>query len=588
MCNRYAMAIVAAMLAVVATAAFAMFTWAVPPTAVYVSEQFGTADSAPFDPQPWESVGGSWKAAAGTYDNTLPAATAVSTIFEYKNLDPVGESTDAVPSTCTYGSRMLNRGVAATQLIGVVYNYHDVANYYEAVFSPTGTMLVRRVLAGTMTTVVTTNYLGGAQNVWFEVQIIRDRGTTTIKVNGITVLSNLLQTELGTGRVGLITHNTTAKFDGVSVGSPFGPQPFRDNFSSGLKPNGFDWATSSTAWTMAGGTFNNNATEATSRASVPNMGLFYEPESTLRYTLWARMFNPYGGAGNLVGLYFNDRPAGEFDGSLASHGEVVFTPTGVARIDLFYDGARHTVATAPYNGQPNTWFDVRMDNQGPGLFVWVDGVLIFENIDTDPVIDGGAGLLTHWSPAKFDDVWWDNHSLTVPLWARFEDPLPDGFGISGTWDTSGGTLNATSAGVSDIATLQCCWNTDMAYRGRLLNQYGASGNLVGLVYNYQQPVGTQDAPDYFEVVFAPTGQAYLNKVINGVRSRVATGTHDVPRDVWFDVEIVRRSVNTTVKVNGRTIFDKVPQGDLGHGAVGVVTHWSKARFDDLSIESPLR
>jgi hypothetical protein len=210
---------------------------------------------------------------------------------------------------------------------------------------------------------------------------------------------------------------------------------------------------------MAGGTFNNNATEATSRASVPNMGLFYEPESTLRYTLWARMFNPYGGAGNLVGLYFNDRPAGEFDGSLASHGEVVFTPTGVARIDLFYDGARHTVATAPYNGQPNTWFDVRMDNQGPGLFVWVDGVLIFENIDTDPVIDGGAGLLTHWSPAKFDDVWWDNHSLTVPLWARFEDPLPDGFGISGTWDTSGGTLNATSAGVSDIATLQCCWNT---------------------------------------------------------------------------------------------------------------------------------
>jgi hypothetical protein len=188
------MAIVAAMLAVVATAAFAMFTWAVPPTAVYVSEQFGTADSAPFDPQPWESVGGSWKAAAGTYDNTLPAATAVSTIFEYKNLDPVGESTDAVPSTCTYGSRMLNRGVAATQLIGVVYNYHDVANYYEAVFSPTGTMLVRRVLAGTMTTVVTTNYLGGAQNVWFEVQIIRDRGTTTIKVNGITVLSNLLQT----------------------------------------------------------------------------------------------------------------------------------------------------------------------------------------------------------------------------------------------------------------------------------------------------------------------------------------------------------------------------------------------------------
>jgi hypothetical protein len=237
------------------------------------------------------------------------------------------------------------------------------------------------------------------------------------------------------------------------------------------------------------------------------------------------------------------------------------------------------------NGQ----FETRMDpGGGPGLHVWVDGVLIFDGIDTFPLYDGAAGLLTHWSPAKFDDVWWDNNPRTVPLHEKFEEPLPDGFGISGTWDTNGGTLNATSVGVSDIATLQCCWNTDMAYRGRLLNQYGASGNLVGLIYNYQQPVGSQDAPDYFEVVFAPTGQAYLNKVINGVRSRVATGTHNVPRNVWFDVEIVRRNITTTVKVNGTTIFDKVPQGELGHGEVGVVTHWSKARFDNLSIESPLR
>jgi hypothetical protein len=584
MCNRYRMSVLMAMLAVGSNLAFALDSGYHPPTAVYVSEQFGAADSAPFDPPSWEPVGGSWKAAGGTYDNTLPAQTAVSTITEYQ-INPIASPpTTEVSSTFTYYARMLNKGAAATQLIGVVYDYHDTANYYEAVFSPTGTMFVRRVLDGTMTGVVTTSYYGGAQNLWFEVQIQRGDSATTIKVNGITVVSNLLQTDFFPGRVGLITHNTTGKFDSVSVGMPFGEQPFRDNFTNGMS----GWGTSSPAWNAAGGTLNNTATEATSTASRGGSLLFSHEEQTLGYTLWARMFNPYSGPANLVGLYFNDKPAGEFDGSLASHGEVVFTPTGVARIDLFYDGARHTIATAPYNGRPNRWFDVRLDNYGAHLWVWVDGVLVFNQIDPSPVYEGGVGLLTHWSPAKFDDVWWDNHSLTVPLWARFEDPLPDGFGISGTWDTSGGTLNATSAGVSDIATLQCCWNTDMAYRGRLLNQYGASGNLVGLVYNYQQPVATQDAPDYFEVVFAPTGQAYLNKVINGVRSRVATGTHDVPRDVWFDVEIVRRSVNTTVKVNGRTIFDKVPQGDLGHGAVGVVTHWSKARFDDLSIESPLR
>jgi hypothetical protein len=579
------------MFAIGLNAAFAVDSGYIPPLAVYVSEGFGTADSAPFDPQPWESVGGSWKAAAGTYDNTLAAATAVSTIFEYR-IEPVGPASGAVLSSFTYDSRMLNKGAAATQLVGVVYNYRDVANYHEAVFSPTGTMFVRRVIDGTMSTVASTGYSGGARNVWFEVRIQRDGGATTIKVNGITVVSNLLQTDFFSGRVGLITHNTTAKFDSVSVGSPFIvegaarlEQPFKDNFTNGLSER---WVTSSPAWNVAGGTLNNTATEATSRASA-GMGLFFQPESSLWYTLWARMFNPYVGSGNLVGLYFNEHSANELPGSLASRGELLFSPTGVARIDLFYDGARHTIATAPYNGRPKTWFDVRMDNQqGPGLSVWVDGVLIFENIDPFPLYDGAAGLITHWSPAKFDDVWWDNNRLTVPLHEKFEKPLPDGFGISGTWDTTGGTLNATSVGVSDIATLQCCWNTDMAYRGRLLNQYGASGNLVGLIYNYQQPVGSQDAPDYYEVVFATTGQAYLNKVINGVRTRVAMATHNVPRNVWFDVEIVRRSITTTVKVNGTSIFDKVRQGELGHGAVGVVTHWSKARFDDLSTESPLR
>jgi hypothetical protein len=579
MCNRYRMLVLMAMLAAGANVALAMDSGYRPPTAVHVSEEFGTADSAPFDPQPWEPVGGSWKATAGTYDNTLAAATAISTISEYV-INPMDEASSDVPGHFTYRSLMLNRGAAAAQLVGVVYNYFDIANYYEAVFSPTGTMFVRRVSGGTVTTVVTTRYSGGAQNVWFEVQIQRAGNTTTINVNGITVLSSLVQTEFGGGRVGLVAHNTTAKFDGVSVGSPFGEQPYQHNFTNG-------GGTSNPAWTVAGGTLNNAATEATSRASLRG-GIDFQPESTTRYTLWARMFNPYGGPGNLVGLYFNDNGAG-FPGA---HGEVVFSPTGVARIDLFYDGARHTIATAPYNGRPKTWFDVRMDNfQGGarfGLFVWVDGVLIFENVDTFPLYDGGVGLLTHWSPAKFDDVWWDNNQRTLPLSEKFEEPLSDDFGISGTWDTNGGTLNATSVGVSNIATLQCCWNTDMAYRGRLLNQYGASGNLVGLVYNYQHPVGSQDAPDYYEVVFAATGQAYLNKVINGVRSRVATRTHNVPRNVWFDVEIVRRNITTTVKVNGTTIFDRVPQGELGYGEVGVVTHWSKARFDDLSIESPLR
>jgi hypothetical protein len=149
-----------------------------------------------------------------------------------------------------------------------------------------------------------------------------------------------------------------------------------------------------------------------------------------------------------------------------------------------------------------------------------------------------------------------------------------------------GVLLCLNAGGADIATVPCeCSPSEMVYRGRMLNQYGASGNLVGLVYNYQD--GFYEG-DHYEVVFAPTGQAYLNKVLNGTRIRIAQGSHSVPRNVWFDVEVSRSRGYTSVKVNGQMVFDQVPQAELGPGSVGVVSHWAKARFDELSAAEYVR
>ena len=269
---------------------------------------------------------------------------------------------------------------------------------------------------------------------------------------------------------------------------------------------------------------------------------------------------------------------------------MVFSPTGQARIDLFYDGARHTVATTSYRGGPKKWFDVRLDNMGSDVSVWVDGALVFANVSTYPVPDGAAGLLTHWSPGRFDDVWWDNnpHPMFV---AKFAEPVQEPFWqTQGTWDTSGGTLNSTAVGASDLALYQCaCWSTGSIIRARLLNQFGAAGNLVGVVYNYADAVVAPDKPDYYEVVFSSTGIAQMNKVLNGVRTRVASSTHTVPKNTWFDVQIVRRGTTTTVKVNGTAIFENVQQRELGGGKVGLVTHYSKGRFDNVVVrDNPFR
>jgi hypothetical protein len=38
-----------------------------------------------------------------------------------------------------------------------------------------------------------------------------------------------------------------------------------------------------------------------------------------------------------------------------------------------------------------------------------------------------------------------------------------------------------------------------------------------------------------------------------------------------------------VRINGVKLFDHVLQGQLPTSSVGLVTHWTKARFDDVSL-----
>jgi hypothetical protein len=116
----------------------------------------------------------------------------------------------------------------------------------------------------------------------------------------------------------------------------------------------------------------------------------------------------------------------------------------------------------------------------------------------------------------------------------------------------------------------------------MLNPYGGPGNRIGLIFNFDTI-----ADDYYEVVFAPTGQAYLNKFIQGQLTPVATGTHSaLGSNVWFNVELARRGTNATVKVNNRLVFENVPVAQLDSigGNFGVISHWAPGRFDDLHFE----
>jgi hypothetical protein len=98
----------------------------------------------------------------------------------------------------------------------LVYQYQPGGDYYEAVFSPTGTVMLRKFIGGTLTTVATGTHDVPAHQ-WFQVDLIRNGTNTTVKVNGNSVIENVRQAELGIGDVAAVTHWTLGHFDDVST-----------------------------------------------------------------------------------------------------------------------------------------------------------------------------------------------------------------------------------------------------------------------------------------------------------------------------------------------------------------------------------
>jgi hypothetical protein len=557
-----------------------------PPTARIVVEDFSPMREA------WQPALGTWSVANGTYGNSTGAGTSISRITEYRRISP----SDPPDSEISYdeffvSARMRNQGTDNTHLVGLIYGYQDTQNYYEVVISALGRVTMRTVMNGIAVAESPALDTGIPRNTWFQVEVRWNRGVSSLKVDGITVVEAVSQPEFTSGDIGLVTHATTARFDKVFLGVPIGDQSFLETFD---EPPFVTFEPLSGQWSVVDGTYRNSAIQQTTLTLAPfHTGVGPGSTGAANFTFRARMLNPYSNTGNLVGFVFN------YAGN-ATYSEVVFSPTGIARVNRVRNGAVETLATASYGGSRNVAFEVTLENTFDFVSVLVNGVRLFANVpaaNPSGFPEGGVGLITHWAPGRFDNVQFDR-GVFRPCTLPFAEPLRPDAVVSGVWNQNGGTLNSTAAGQSDIVKLDipCGGNgdsveiggedagTNMVYSARLLNEYGASGNLVGLVYNYQLPF-TLYAGDYFEIVFSPTGTAQINKFIQGVRYPVASRSHNIPRNTWFDVQVIRTGAFTDVRVNGATFLQLVRQGELRGGSVGVITHWSKGRFDDVTLRS---
>lgn len=528
------------------------------------------------------AVSGTWVASGGTFNSTSTATSIATIDFYIPEFFDFPEDTEINAEKFWYRARMLNQGSGSNTRVGIVYLYQDPSNFYEASFSPTGSVFVREVTNGVGTTVASGTYTGGGQNKWFDAEVAWTATETVILVNGFPVVRGIKQNGRTHGRVGLITRQTTAKFDRLLATRAYGDQEFRESFNAGVPPA---WNALKGNWSVVNGEYRNSAVAPDSITLLPIFVGVDTPRQTRSFVMHARMLNPYGGSGNRMGFVYDYEDRG---GGSATYEEIVFGPDGIARANHVETSGSRVVfmvthQTAPYPGRRGEWFDVKFSGFAHShLDVSIDGTSVFAGTPSPP--NGQLGLVTHWTPGRFDDVWF-SHEDALSQSETFEnDNSVIWFPLRGTWDTSGGVLNNRTAAAKDIVYTDWKRSTDYTVSARMLNPYGGPGNRMGLIFGLDIESG-----DYYEVVFAPTGQAYLNKFIQGQLTQVATATHTaLGRNVWFTAELARRGPNATVKVNNQTVFQNVPAAQLDNtlnsGRVGLISHWSPGRFDDLRFE----
>jgi hypothetical protein len=302
---------------------------------------------------PWSTlsaVSGTWVASGGTFNSTS-TTTAIATIDSYlPESESFPQPTEIFAGKFWYRARMLNQRSGSSTRVGIVYQYQDPGNFYEVSFSPTGSVFVRDVSNGVNRTVATGTYSGGGQNQWFDVEVAWTAAETIVLVNGLPVVRGIKQDRLKHGRVGLITRQTTAKFDRLLATREYGDPEFRESFSAGAP----SWDVRRGNWSVVNGVYQNSAVQHGSIVLLPIFVGIDSWRETQSFSVFARMLNPFGNSGNRMGFVYMYE--GDGSGS-ATYEEIVFGADGIARVNhvetwVGANGARNVAVmpreTAPY------------------------------------------------------------------------------------------------------------------------------------------------------------------------------------------------------------------------------------------------
>jgi hypothetical protein len=463
---------------------------------IHVPQAFAASYAEDFSDgqaQGWQVTSGTWTVSStGTYD---------SSANQEKDLATYSGATWA--NNFVLHVDIKNPWPSSGNQPSVVFNYQDADNYYKATFSPSGTALLTRVIAGSPSDAAPPQSWPVASS-WYGVDVIRVGSATTIRVNGAAIFRAVTQTELGAGRIGVATRFDNAQFRNVSVAD----LSYGEDFSDGQAQS---WAVTNGTWSVGSGSYNSSANQSA------DISTYSAATWSTDFTYHVDINNPWPSSGNRPGLVYNYQDA-------SNYYRVNFGPDGTARLTKVINGAE-TDLLQTWSPVVNAWYDVDVIRSGSTTTVKVNGAPIFSSITQSELGPGRIGVFTRSDNAKFDNIW-----VTGVAGNGLVFPRIAGLYTSGPFNYGDSTYQAQIATRSlAILNFWTGWSdgTGQSIQDIVRAIKGHNANANMLIGNYTMvEEGPIDA-----ATAGSSGADIYNKLVSGVGA--GGNPNSPPHNDWF-------------------------------------------------------
>ncbi len=275
---------------------------------------------------------------------------------------------------------------AGDKWFGLVTRYTDASNYYYVTLRNNNTLLLRRMVNGTFTTLATAN-LTVALNRSYRVRL-ESIGTHHRVFVDNRLLAEATDDALDHGQAGVMLYKTQADFDNVILSS--NPQTTLVSYQFGNAPDSL-WHWDETGSWQFSTVSSYMQTDMTSGARAIT-GVDTGDQiihSRLRRTATA-------GSNNWFGLAARYRDDGNYY-------YVTLRNDNTVSLKKQVNGAIIELDSTPLTFATNTWYRVRFEAVGTQLRVYIDDVLRLEAVDASHPT-GRYGALMYKTTTQYDEI----------------------------------------------------------------------------------------------------------------------------------------------------------------------------------------